>query len=59
MIRPPTVLAVLALLLTISADVRAHHVGAYVPRDNDVSANFKQIKFSAQAQKFAVALTLY
>ena len=53
-------LAVLALLLiSISAPVRAHHVGAYVPRDNEISANFKQIKFSAQAQKFAVALKLY
>jgi hypothetical protein len=52
--------AVLTLLLiSISAPVRAHHVGAYVPRDNEVSANFKQIKFSAQAQKFAVALKLY
>lgn len=52
--------AVLALLLTsVSAPVRAHHVGAYVPRDNEVSANFKQIKFSAQVQKFAVALKLY
>jgi hypothetical protein len=34
-------------------------VGAYVPRDNEISANFKQIKFSGQAQKFAVALKLY
>ena len=65
--RPPTVGAVLAalatvvlaLLVTASASVRAHHVGAYVPRDNEVSANFKQIKFSVEAQKFAVALKLY
>ena len=63
MIRPPTVLAVLAALVTISArfaaPCAAHHVGAYVARDNEVSANFKQIKFSMQAQKFAVALALY
>ena len=59
MIRPPTLFTVLALLLTISADVGAHHVGAYVPRDNAVSANFKQIKFAMQERKFAVALTLY
>ena len=61
--RPPTVLAVLAALVTISAlcaaPCAAHHVGAYVARDNEVSANFKQIKFSMQAQKFAVATTLY
>lgn len=60
MIRSSTTAAVLALLVTsISAPARAHHVGAYVPRDNAISANFKQIKFSAQAQKFAVALKLY
>src|SRR5262245_9809576 len=55
---------VLALALTSGASMaatraQAHHVGAYVPRDNDVSANFKQIKFAAQAGKFPVALKLY
>jgi hypothetical protein len=34
-------------------------VGAYVARDNDVSANFKQIKFSMQVGKFEVARRLY
>ena len=48
-----------ALILVSTTPARAHHVGAYVPRDNDVSANFKQIKFSMQAQKFPVALALY
>ena len=33
----------------------AHHVGAYTARDNDVSVNFKQVKFSIQAGKFDVA----
>ncbi len=37
----------------------AHHVGVYVPRDNEVSANFKQIKFALQARKFDVALGLF
>ncbi len=37
----------------------AHRVGAYVPRDNEISANFKQIKFSIQARKFDVALRLF
>jgi len=46
-------------VLAAATAARAHHVGAYVPRDNDVSANFKQIKFSMQAQKFPVALALY
>jgi hypothetical protein len=48
----------LAVLVT-TASVHAHHVGAYVARDNEVSVNFKQIKFSVQARKFAVALRLY
>jgi len=42
-----------------AASAAAHHVGAYVPRDNEVSANFKQIKFSLQAQKFDVARRLF
>jgi hypothetical protein len=37
----------------------AHHVGLYTPRDNDVSANFKQIRFALQAGKPDVALTLF
>jgi hypothetical protein len=37
----------------------AHHVGSYVPRDNEISANFKQIKFSIQARKFDAALRLF
>ena len=45
--------------MTISAPAGAHHVGAYVARDNPVSANFKQIKFSMQVGKFDVARRLY
>lgn len=37
----------------------AHHVGAWSPRDNEVSANFKQLKFSLQAGKLDVARRLY
>jgi hypothetical protein len=54
-----TMATVVALVVTGAGPVRAHHVGAYVPRDNDVSANFKQLKFSLQARKFDVALRLY
>jgi len=63
--RPPaTVLAAAlgALAMTTAAlplPAVAHHVGVYTPRDNDVSANFKQIKFSIQARKFDVALRLF
>ena len=42
-----------------AAPALAHHVGAYTVRDNAVSANFKQIKFSLQAGKFDVALRLF
>ena len=45
-----------ALLVVFAAGpAAAHHVGAYVPRDNEVSANFKQIKFAIQARKLDVA----
>jgi hypothetical protein len=49
----------LVLTLTLAASTAAHHVGSYVPRDNEVSANFKQIKFSLQAGKFDVARRLF
>ena len=49
-----------AVIVSLAATpAPAHHVGAYTVRDNAVSANFKQIKFSLQAGKFDVALRLY
>src|SRR6266542_2007559 len=52
--------AMLALAITVAeGPALAHHVGVYVPRDNEVSANFKQIKFALQARKFDVALGLF
>jgi hypothetical protein len=39
--------------------VAAHHVGTWTPRDNDISANFKQVKFAVQAGRFDVARRLY
>src|SRR5262245_14406007 len=59
--RSPALCALLALVLVALAagSAAAHHVGAYVPRDNEISANFKQIKFSLQARKFEVALRLF
>jgi hypothetical protein len=47
------------LVLLAAAPATGHHVGAYVPRDNEVSANFKQLKFSIQARKFDVAARLF
>src|SRR5262249_7362757 len=57
--RALAILLAATIALAAMPAARAHHVGAYVPRDNEVSANFKQIKFSLQAQKYAVALSLY
>ena len=52
----------LALAITLTglpAVAGAHHLGTYTPRDNELSANFKQIKFSVEARKFDVALRLF
>ena len=57
----PTFLAG-ALLATVAASASpawAHHVGAYVPKDNAVTTNFKQVKFSVQAKKYDVARRLF
>ena len=51
-------LAVL-VLCALASPAAAHHIGSWTPRDNEVSANFKQIKFSMQGQKFDVAQKLY
>ena len=64
MSKPPSVRAVLAVLATIVATLAptsaaAHHVGTYTPKDNELTTNFKQIKFSVQAKKFDVALRLF
>ena len=51
---------VMALAIAVAGGpAAAHHVGVYVPRDNEVSANFKQIKFALQARKLDVALRLF
>ena len=52
-------LAALVTILLEAAPAAAHHVGAYTPRDNEISANFKQLKFSIQARKLDVALKLF
>jgi hypothetical protein len=47
------------LFLAVASPAAGHHVGAYVPKDNAVTTNFKQVKFSVQAKKFDVALRLF
>src|SRR6266498_1032256 len=59
--RPVLVLTLVlgVVAIDIARPAVAHHVGAYTARDNEISANFKQIKFSVQARKFAVARRLF
>src|SRR5262249_36276356 len=47
------------LLALLSGPAAGAHVGPYVPKDNEVSANFKQIKFAIQAKKWDVADRLF
>ena len=54
----PALLAVVFVVIA-GRPAAAHHVGTYVPSDNEISANFKQVKFSIQARKFDVALRLF
>ncbi|HEX9818098.1 MAG TPA: hypothetical protein VGD07_00590 [Methylomirabilota bacterium] len=50
--------ALLAVALA-TAPAAAHHTGVYTPRDNAVTTNFKQVKFSVEAGKFDVARRLF
>lgn len=52
------VAAAVALAL-VAAPAVAHHVGTYTARDNEISQNFKQVKFALQARKYDVALRLF
>ena len=58
MIAPRAFAAMLLVALT-AAPAAGHHTGVYTPKDNAITENFKQVKFSAQAGKFDVALQLY
>jgi hypothetical protein len=46
-------------LAALPAPAPAHHLGTYTPRDNEITTNFKQIKFSVEARKFDVARRLF
>ena len=59
MILTVLVTTILTALVAITSPAAAHHVGSYVPQDNAVTTNFKQVKFSVQAQKYDVALRLF
>jgi len=59
--RSALVLTLLVSMLVVDGGRQAvaHHIGAYTARDNDVSVNFKQVKFSVQAGRFDVAQRLF
>jgi hypothetical protein len=50
--------AVLAVTLA-TVPAAAHHTGVYTPKDNAITTNFKQLKFSVEARKFDVARRLF
>jgi hypothetical protein len=49
-------LVLLAALVLAAAPASAHHTGVYAPKDNAITTNFRDVKFSVQAGKFDVAL---
>jgi hypothetical protein len=55
------IVTVLACLLPLSliAPVGAHHVGVFTPKDDDITKNFKEIKFAGRASRFDLALRLF
>jgi hypothetical protein len=42
-----------------AAPAAAHHTGVYTPKDNAITTNFKELKFSVEAGKFDVARRLF
>jgi hypothetical protein len=57
----PALAAVAVLLLggLGAGTAAAHHTGVYTPKDNAITTNFKQLKFSVEARKFDVARRLF
>jgi hypothetical protein len=53
------VAAALVLMALAAAPAAAHHTGVYTPKDNAITTNFKQLKFSVEAGKFDVARRLF
>jgi hypothetical protein len=57
--RARTAAIAMMLALAIASPAAGHHTGAYTPKDNAITTNFKQVKFSVQAGKYDVALRLF
>jgi hypothetical protein len=60
-VKSPLALLLGMVLLALAAPrpALAHHTGTYAPRDNDISTNFKQIKFALRSGRPDVALRLF
>jgi hypothetical protein len=46
---------VIMLVAVMATPAGAHHTGVYAPKDNAITTNFRDVKFSVQAGKFDVA----
>lgn len=49
----------LILLAAISDPAAAHHVGVFIPKDDDITRNLKEIRFAAQAERPELAVKLF
>jgi hypothetical protein len=57
--RPLATVVALLISLSLVTPGGAHHVGVFAPKDDDITKNFKGIKFASQAGRFDVALRLF
>jgi hypothetical protein len=55
-VRRAAALGALAVVAVMATPAAAHHTGVYAPKDNAITTNFRDVKFSVQAGKFDVAL---
>jgi hypothetical protein len=49
-------LILVAIVAVMTTPAEPHHTGVYAPKDNTITTNFRDVKFSVQAGKFEVAL---
>jgi hypothetical protein len=52
-------LSAVLLLAGFAAPAAAHHVGAFIPRDDDITRNVKEIRFAAEARRPGLAVKLF
>ena len=53
------VVVVLLLAAGVAGPADAHHVGVFIPKDNDVTKNVKEIRFAAEAGRYDLARKLF